>query len=225
MNSRIQPTFLEQPLTVASNMTSSPGWFAYVHPENGNIIWVSCRDTWQSVQSGYIRKTGMYMGVRYGVSPVGSVPIVGTAVDVATFLHKVEHHLKVRTYSKFQLTTSNYVMCIWLSPFWARDLMRRSLLTLLLRCALQYDADVDNFEEALYSTSYASDTKLAIRRFMRGYTYYHRRLRERGLNHLYGNIHADGWYSVFYAASDRTVRRLLQKTTQKKEKVDLKTAG
>lgn len=96
---------------------------------------------------------------------------------IAFFLSKFEDILieaSSQTFekSKYSLTNLNFALWIEPSQFWMECTMRRSLLTILLRCGQIYDEEKNNFEEALFSIDYAKNTKTAIQRFLFGYTTY-----------------------------------------------------
>jgi hypothetical protein len=90
------------------------------------------------------------------------------STSIGNFLNKTEKILDLNC-SKFSKTSRTDIL--WIEPidFWLSCPIRRSLLTLLLRCGMVYDG---NYEEALFSQDYAFQTKLAIERFLFGFTKY-----------------------------------------------------
>lgn len=109
---------------------------------------------------------------------------------VAKFLNKTEEilvfaGLQSFEKSKFFETNLNFAMWIEPSKFWMRCFMKRSLLTIFLRCGLNYN---ENYEEALFSTEHSRKTKLAIKRFLYGFTNYSSRCKI---------IKNKGWVSFF----------------------------
>jgi hypothetical protein len=94
--------------------------------------------------------------------------------NVAAFLVKTEDVLgashKTLPRSKFSKTNMPYALWVSPSDFWKECPMRRSLLTILLRCGFEYRQDLDNYEEALFSDVYAKETQNAVKRFLFGYT-------------------------------------------------------
>jgi hypothetical protein len=67
--------------------------------------------------------------------------------------------------------------------------MRRSLFTILLRSSNTYDQDSGNFDEALYSNSYAEKTRIAIEYFFAGNTVY--KGKKRGWHRQFGDDSID----------------------------------
>ena len=84
--------------------------------------------------------------------------------------------------------------------------MRRSLLTLLLRCGIHYIAEEDNFEEALYSNNHAAQTKNAIMRFLFGFTEFKGQLSK---TYGFGVTSPNGWWTFWQGKSDEYVRQYL----------------
>ncbi len=67
-------------------------------------------------------------------------------------------------------TNSPYCLYVETGEFWEQQPIRHSLFTALIRAATKYDGS--NFDSALYSRYYLSDTKEAVERFLDGYTWY-----------------------------------------------------
>ena len=97
---------------------------------------------------------------------------VNKGFAVATFLKKTELILKQETFSEFALTNRDTILWIEPSMFWMECRMKRSLLTILVRAGMLYDPIADNYEEALYQEKWANPTKMAIMRFLFGFTKY-----------------------------------------------------
>lgn len=135
----------------------SSGSFSLAHP----VTWHRCREQFASKFTS--ETEGFYFGHTHGAS-----------IAVASFIAKTEHILsianKFEKYSQFSLTNRPYAVWIQPSEFWKVCQIRRSLLTILLRCGIQYDVEKDNYEAALKSDKYALETQKAIRRFLFGYT-------------------------------------------------------
>ena len=107
----------------------------------------------------------------------------GKARNIAAFMHEVEQRLKLRKTTKFGPTQRHNVIWVEVSPWWTSTSMKRSLFTAFLRTGSSYALTKDNFEEALYSTRYTAETRLAINRFLSGHTKYTGRVR--------------GWFNQF----------------------------
>jgi hypothetical protein len=104
--------------------------------------------------------------------------------SVFDFMSKVENILDVQPRSHFGPTQRNTIMWVRPSRWWTIKAMRRSLFTILLRAGSNYNIDLDNFEEALYSNQYSLNTKYAVERFLAGNTLYVGKKR--------------GWYKQFH---------------------------
>lgn len=94
--------------------------------------------------------------------------------NVINFLNKTEEILifsALQSFEKSKFFETNLNFAIWIEPskFWMKCFMKRSLLTIFLRCGLNYRS---NYEEALFSLEHTRKTKLAIKRFLYGFTNY-----------------------------------------------------
>lgn len=103
----------------------------------------------------------------------------GKGINVAGFLLKFEeiisYEFKSLKFSHFRETEKETVLWIEPSVFWRTCLLKKSLMTLLLRCGLNYDGEKDNFDDALFNIEYSEnkyvrETKNAIMRFLFGFT-------------------------------------------------------
>jgi len=103
--------------------------------------------------------------------------------NIAVFMDRVESALGVPERSVFGPTQRHNISWARVSPWWMESSMRRSLMTILMRCAQNYSVRRDNFEEALFSVQYARETEYAVRRFFDGNTRYSGRCK--------------GWYNQF----------------------------
>lgn len=143
---------------------------------------------------------------------------VGKSEDVAAFILKTEKVLKVRKCSGFSKTNKDSIL--WYEPawFWKTCRCRRSLLTILLRAGMIYDASQDNYEEALFGYKYARVTKNAVMRFLYGYTKY--------VGPPLGgstNLESKGWKTIFDGQEIETIKNYLVSPRERtKPKFDLK---
>jgi len=103
--------------------------------------------------------------------------------NIAVFMDRVESMLVLDERSVFGPTQRHNISWARVSPWWMESSMRRSLLTILMRCAQNYSVRRGNFEDALFSVQYARDTEYAVRRFLNGNTRYTGRCK--------------GWYNQF----------------------------
>lgn len=116
---------------------------------------------------------------------------------IAAFIHRIESILDLKDRSEMGPTQRNNISWIRVSQWWTSTSMKRSLFTILLRCAQNYESKTDNFEEALFSTNYSKRTEPAIRRFLDGNTRYTGKMK--------------GWYNQFKDGTDALAERLLVK--------------
>lgn len=138
--------------------------------------------------------------------------------DVANFLVKFESILSLPDlktpypYSTFSKTNKQTILWVEASRFWRLCQMRRSLLTVILRCGLNYDTAADNFDEALFAekfikqNEYARDTRPALLRFMFGFTKFTGVFPAVG---SYTSVLKHGWAEEFKKKDESTIRRLL----------------
>jgi len=104
----------------------------------------------------------------------------GRGLAVASFILRFEDVLRLGRQedfesSNFKMTNFSRLMLCCPGDFWLSCYYRRSLLTLLLRCGLNYDHQKDNFDDALFGSQhkenqYIRDTKQSVMRFMYGFT-------------------------------------------------------
>lgn len=141
---------------------------------------------------------------------------VGKCESVGEFLNKFEKVLGLPFYSTFCKTDRETILWIEPAPFWLNCILKRSLLTLLLRVGFNYDVEKDNFEDALFSelhpdNKYVRDTKNAIIRFMYGFTKYIGTLPSSCSNSWDGSstLIKHGWHAEFENAGIQVVKNKL----------------
>lgn len=122
--------------------------------------WYACRDLFVPHHGQTLRKFLFKIGTE------------SSGANIAAFMDRIETRLKLRVKSSFGPT--NRADVIWVRPnaFWRQYSMRRSLLTALLRCSLQWTPDPDNFDQALVSKVYTQQTRPALMYFLEGNTVY-----------------------------------------------------
>jgi hypothetical protein len=145
----------------------------------------------------------------------------GQGESVAGFMAKSEEILDLDKRSDYRHTDRDSVIWVEPSRFWMNCYMKRSLLTILLRCGMYYDTDKDNYEEALFGEAkyqdrareYTQATKLAVMRFMFGFTKF---ICPIGLEIPTGSLHKTLWVEVFKNCSINELKTLLvaEKPTQ-----------
>lgn len=133
------------------------------------LEWLHCREYFQDESKGIRRILFCHRPKR--------------SKNVAMFMDRVESILGVCDRSVFGPTQRHNISWASVSPWWMDLSMRRSLFTILIRCAQNYSFRRGNFEEALFSVQYAKDTEHAVRRFFDGNTRYNGRCK--------------GWYNQF----------------------------
>lgn len=121
----------------------------------------------------------------------------GKTKNISAFMNKVEDILNLKKRSEFGFTQRKTICWIRPSSWWTKPTMRRSLFTLLLRVSQNYNPEQDNFDQALYSHVYTKDTRVAIIRFLAGYT------------HCKGK--GRGWHNIFKNCSLEEIQNLLIK--------------
>lgn len=141
---------------------------------------------------------------------------VNKGENVAEFLAKFETILAAGlttpfSFSHYAKTTRETIL--WVAParFWVDCHMKRSLLTLVMRCGMNYDPAADNFDDALFGeqfkeTQYARETRPALMRFMFGFTRYTGSLPNLG---SYTSVIKHGWREEFMKMDEPTIRRRL----------------
>lgn len=138
----------------------------------------------------------------------------GTGDNVIDFIRTVEEIIKLKEEDRLDIrkTTVENVIYIKLSEWW-KYRVRRSLLTALLRCGQAYEErNSANFEQALFSQYYTSNTKAAIVEFLKGRT----------ASRLKKSTGFSGWYQLFNAKKENDVRKYLVKLKKKqKENTEL----
>jgi hypothetical protein len=183
-----QVQFQPKRLITAVNIAGEPGHYAL---DTTPFAFENCRERFAKV---FDEKTeGFYFRHH---------PHKGESV--AAFVLKTESIIGVKESSKFAET--NRPSILWFEPasFWRDCQMKRSLLTILLRCGILYDVGLDNYEEALFGHEYIWPTKRATKRFLFGFTKY-----------VGPDISTDstiqfrGWKSVFEGKSETEVKLML----------------
>jgi hypothetical protein len=132
--------------------------------------------------------------------------------NVAGFLAKSEEILELSDRSNYSHTEKDIIL--WVAParFWMNCWVKRSFLTILLRCGMYYDPERDNYEEALFGNGteadaareYTNKTRLAVMRFMFGFTKF---VAPAGVTEPAASetIHSKLWVEVF---KDRSIKEL-----------------
>lgn len=113
--------------------------------------------------------------------------------NVMCFLTKCELVLET-TPSTFAYANRSHILFIAPASFWMDCVLKRSLLTIILRCGIKYQREEDNFEEALFEHEHVKNTKNAVIRFMYGHTRY---VGVPIKESVHSTIHSKGWVKNF----------------------------
>lgn len=125
--------------------------------------------------------------------------------NIAVFIKKTEAILQQTEFSGFALTNRDTIVWVEPSMFWKSCRMRRSLFTILLRAGIPYIAQKDNYEQALFEEPYILPTRLAIMRFMFGFTKYV----GPSMDCETSTYEYKGWKNIFEAKDEFTVKSYL----------------
>jgi hypothetical protein len=135
------------------------------------------------------------------------------SVDIAAFIRKFEIILDINEseFSQFSKTNKNKIIWIQPSIFWRNCVMKRSLLTILMRCAINYNHVEDNFDEALFSEQYKEnlylrESRSATLRFMFGFTNFVGQL---PVPAAYSAVLKHGWKEEFFKQEDSVIKKKL----------------
>lgn len=180
--------FQTKRIITSQNVEALAGHFAL---DDSPLKWENCRERFATQFKP--DTLGFYFKHHTGQSP-----------NVATFMLKTEAVLKLEEHSKFAETNRSSIL--WVEPceFWKCCMMRRSLLTILLRCGILYDLDRDNYEEALFTQEYVVPTRKAVMRFLFGFTKY------LGPDiATTGSIQIRGWKTMFEGRTEEEIKQML----------------
>ena len=141
--------------------------------------------------------------------------------NVGEFLTKFEEILECKNFSTFCKTSRSSILWVEPSRFWLDCQMKKSLLTIILRCGINYNLDSENFDAALFDEIYikeniwARETKKAILRFLFGFT----KFTGKYIEVLEGTtIIKHGWKEEFCSLSEQDIRqRLILPDNKEKE--------
>ncbi len=179
------------------------GYFALDQDANKPITWDHCREQFlgkmSSIMGGFFFSHHDYR-----------------SEHVANFIFKFEEIIALNgnniQHSTFNKTNKPNIVWINPSSFWLDCILKRSLLTLLFRCGLNYDIQKSNFEDCLFGEyaecKFVKETKNAIIRFMFGFTKY-----QGFLPHVSSGgtstLIRHGWHSEFQDADISVIKNKL----------------
>jgi len=156
-------------MTIAEGLKKPPpGSFAI---NKTRIEWVACRDR-------FFKLLKPNMGGFYFSHKPEKLS------NVIAFIQRTEKILDVEP-SEFHATNKSHAT--WIEPsFWMDCHIKRSLLTLLIRAGFNYNLLFGDYEETLFSEPYLNKTRLAVMRFLFGFTKYN------------AAGYPKGWYDSFH---------------------------
>lgn len=190
-----------KPVFVVSSLPE-PGRFALETEPPKQPNWEHCREQFAGKIDGTINGFFFSHGPNQGE-------------NVAGFMAKTEEILELPARSRYFFTDKDFAM--WFEPadFWKPCDMRRSLMTLFLRCGMWYDPEKDNYEQALFgdvtitgdkAREYSQATRLAIMRFLYGFTTF---VRPKEMPLPMPGLQKNGWVEVFRGKSIKEIKTLL----------------
>lgn len=191
------------------------GQFALEPEPDKSLHWDHCREQFLGKFKENI--SGFYFSHKYH-----------RGVNIAGFILKFEEI--IRAENNIELTTFRETerdTALWIEPsnFWRNCIMKKSLLTLLLRCGTNYDNEADNFDDALFGgnyneNKYARDTKSAVLRFLFGFTKFVGSLQQSVPpmgNNINSTLIRHGWHAEFDKNSIYEIRRKLVRPIESSE--------
>lgn len=139
------------------------------------------------------------------------------SIDIAQFIRKFEIvlgiHELLNPFEFSQFSKTNKAKIIWVEPslFWRNCAMKRSLLTILMRCTINYNHLEDNFDEVLFSEQYKEnlylrESRSATLRFMFGFTNFVGQL---PVPSAYSAVLKHGWREEFFKQEDSVIKKKL----------------
>ena len=185
------------------------GDFGVEYDNLNSIEWHHCREKFAAIFTEDL--SGFYFSHYYGRS-----------TDTVCFLNKFEKILDLKQQSRFANTNKQTI--VWIEPcdFWKSCTLKRSLFTIILRCSVNYILNKDNFDDALFGnykeSAYTKDTKLALMRFMYGFTEYAHEFNPTIYN---ANVIKHGWREEFKGMDLETVRMHLIHPSKLKNKLNI----
>lgn len=134
----------------------------------------------------------------------------GKSLDVGEFVAKFESIVGLKQPTTFCETQKDTILWAEPSRFWLDCQMKRSLLTIILRCGINYITTSDNFDDALFGehkeSQYVKETKSATLRFMFGFTRFTGKCDAITST---TSVVKHGWREEFKPLDDSTIRRRL----------------
>lgn len=177
--------------------TPEPGKYALESEPPKAVHWDHCREQFAS------KFSEITPGFYFSHPP-------GKSLDIGEFMARFESIVGLKLPSTFSETNRDTILWTEPSQFWLDCQMKRSLLTIVLRCGVNYLADKDNFDDALFGeykeSIYVKETKSATLRFMFGFTKFTGNITSITST---SSVIKHGWREEFKPLDDSTIRRRL----------------
>jgi hypothetical protein len=173
------------------------GSFGLPLRESG-VTWYKCREEF----SGKYCASTTEMFYVHGQAAATSPFIARTEEIIGLAEMTPENELFPYELTVVRSTNIESVKSILPSRFWSRCPVRRSLLTLLLRCGDSYDPIKNNYEDALMSNYFLATSIEGVKRFLMGYT------------EFVGEWDSDlkkGWHSTFKDVTPSRVKTMFKR--------------
>lgn len=142
----------------------------------------------------------------------------GKSYDIGEFINKFESIIDLDNFTEFAKTEKESILWVKQSDFWKKCQIKRSLFTILIRCGMNYDSAIDNFDDALFGeykeNIYFKETKSALLRFMFGFTNFTGKIN----SYASTTVIKHGWKEEFSKLDNSTIRRRLILPEDKKVK-------
>jgi hypothetical protein len=137
------------------------GYLAVPTQKGGNMDWHSCRESFHGSIIQCKEKKFFF-----------ACASTDEKQRVINFMQEVQNRVGVKEENRIKLSDTNRPTVLHVDPgcWWTKQNIRLSFLTALLRCGTIYTGD--NFQAALFSRFYTTDTKTAVDRFINGNTHY-----------------------------------------------------
>lgn len=199
----MQVRFLENKPIILTYNSPPIGYYAIDNEDSKPITWDHCREQFLGKMSSNM--PGFFFSHHDNRSN-----------DVASFICQFEQIIGLSginmTFSCFAKTERKNIIWVIPSSFWLSCLIKRSLLTLLLRCSLNFECSQQNFESCLFGEypecKLIRETKRALIRFMFGFTEYKGHLPHASISSS-SNLVRHGWHSEFSNSNESDLKSKL----------------
>lgn len=185
------------------------GYFA-IDDNQETTTWDKCREQFAARFTETSRGFFICHNTNEGNRPASFLVKTEQVIGIADCSLKSNERL--HNHSTFAETDRANILWVGPSLFWMTSEIKRQLLTIILRAGMNYDPYKNNYEEALWmpdqiGNNYAAKTKIAVTRFLYGFTEY---ISDANMSPIWGNFNNKiGWVSVFENKSEEAIRARL----------------